>query len=322
MYEDGAIVMRSVTLDHYIIEAITLYDEDFPDGYTESFSSLEHAQIEAFGSLVQIYRDYEFITTVGSEALADEEEVSLVPQQLIGPKRVEVTIRAPVGGLEKRCVLLDMLCPAGRYPHYTATVREWVPSGGLNARKTVYASTSRDIVRIEEFKGGSLGSTTEHFTVAQQKMAWAAAEKAFKLLKKAEVIVATHWGPSGGPEPEEATPATRHDRFGDPQWAGGAYSGQHHTTHYQKAVPDPAFFRTSGDEEGAAIHKEQQAIWEEEGSPSAEDSLKEMLASKPGEEAVIEATLKTCPDCGGTDCPAAWCMADVEFAGMGMLLLH
>ena len=69
--------------------------------------------------------------------------------------------------------------------------------------------------------------------------------------------------------------------------------------------------------------------WEKEGRPTPEHSLKEMLEAKEAEkkdeageaDASSSTTSQTsddrCSDCGGSDCPAAYCHEDFEAGGLG-----
>ena len=323
--------MRDVSLDLYTIVSITLYDKTYEDGYTEPYGGVEYDQILAFEALEEICRDEELVTPLGKINEVEDKAVS----SLIGPKRLEITLRALGNAGEKKLVVTDVVPPTGHYANYSVSGREWTTyQKKLDKGASTLWGTSHDLVRIDAYLGGGNGSATEHFTPRDQERAWAALEKMFIKFKPAEVQVLKNWE-------VDIVGAANNDDWGyGGEWYGPNNRGQHYTNRVPSAYapkrPEKAHFRVAGDEVGAVIHLEQKKVWEEEGSPDAEQSLKEMLEAKEAEKKCdagnaasnggssggsTEEPDFSCDDCGGDECHPAYCLKDFGVGVAGGVLI-
>ncbi len=317
--------MRDVNLDQYTIVSITLYDKTYEEGYTEPYGGVEYDQILAFEVLEEIYKEEDLVTSLGKINEVEDKAVS----SLIGPKRLEITLRALGNAGSKKLVVTDVVPPTGHYQRYSVSGREWETyQKKLDKGISTFWATSHDLIRVDAYLGGGAGSATEHFTPLDQERAWAALEKMFLKFKSAEVQVLKNW------EVNEAG-AAADDNWGyGGEWYGPNNRSQHYTnrlpSHYEPKKPEKAHYRVAGDEVGAVIHLAQKKVWEEEGSPDAGQSLKEMLEAKETEKksdagdaasdggssgGSTEEPDFSCDDCGGDECHPAYCLKDF---GAGM----
>jgi hypothetical protein len=324
--------MRDVNLDLYTIVSITLYDKTYEDGYTEPYGGVEYDQILAFEALEEIYRDEELVTPLGKINEVEDKAVS----SLIGPKRLEITLRALGNAGEKKLVVTDVVPPKGNYQNYSISGREWATyQKKLDKVPSTLWATTYDLVRVDAYLGGGNGSATEHFTPRDQERAWAALEKMFIKFKPAEVQVLKNW------EVDLVGGAAVDDNWGyGGEWYGPNNRSQHYTnrvpSHYAPKRPEKAHYRVAGDEVGAVIHLEQKKVWEEEGSPDAEQSLKEMLEAKEAEKkgdagdtasdggssgGSTEESDFSCDDCGSDECHPTYCLKDFGVGVAGGLLI-
>lgn len=319
----GGIAMITVSLTDYIIQDITLYDDQYTSGYTEPYGPNEHDQIQAFEALECICEEEEVVSSIGQvKEKVEDEKLS----GLAGPKRIEITLRQLGRAVEKKLVVTDVMPPSGHYSSYSVAGREWKGKTLENTISTLWSS-SNWLARIDAYLPGGQGSASDHFTPQNQEQAWASLEKMFYKFKPAELTVLKNWTLDDDDDPIM-------DIYGG-EWYGPTHRSQHWTnkspSHY--APPQSAHFRVAGDEVGAVIHIEQQKTWEEEGSPDPEQSLKEMLEAKEDEKKADAGTVSTasgsgkaandpqtsddrCGECGGNDCPSAFCVEDAYGVGV------
>ena len=301
LYEDGGLIKRDIVLDSYIIKSVTLYDSESPGGYTENYGTAHHEQMEAFSMLEQACQEYETITMIGTRKKEESEMVALG-----GPRRVEITLRATMGAVEKKHLLLDIMPPKDAFHLYSVNVRAFLPSKRLSHQRQTLSSTQYWLVKVDEFHGGAGGCTTRNFDTSQQIQAWSVAEKAYYKLHIGERKVLQNWYP----------PVATHLQGGQADTYGDVWAGQYSSQHWNLAQsahvhgrPEPAHFRAAGDVAGRGIHEEQQATWEKQGALSPEESLERMLARK---EPVAETKATFCSECGKTGCPDNYCMEEVD----------
>lgn len=315
----------TVAMDDIIIRSITLCDITYPKGYTEAYSENEHEQVEAFEMLSACSEEEHIITSL-SNPTGEAEEQEL--PGLVGPKRIEVTLRAHNGAPDIRLVVTDIMPPAKHYSVYTVTGRIWRGKALEKAISTRWAS-SMWLARIDTYLGGTDGSATEHFTLKDQKQAWAALEKSFYKLKPAELRIIQNWDVKNDSS-EEWT------GYGS-EWFGPTHRSQHWTSRAPyNYTPAKAHFRVAGDEVGAVLYQKQLQSWEEEGKIPPDKSLKELLETKAEKESDAESTSDKsssekdtqviddnsgCPDCGKTSCPPHMCEQDFGIGTGGGITL-
>ena len=306
--------MLSVTMDEVIVQSITLYDNDYPKGYTEPYSEVEHDQIQAFEALSCICEEEHVVTSLNAtEEKLEDDTLS----GLIGPKRLEITLRTTGMTGDTKLVVTDVMPPSGHYSSYSVAGRLWRNKILERVISTKWSSSCW-LARIDAFLGGMGGSATDHFTPQNQEQAWATLEKMFYKFKPAELTVVKNWTPADQDDDDDWG-------YGG-EWYGPAHRSQHWTNRTPSTyAPKEAHFRVAGDEVGAVIHKEQLKTWEEEGSPNPEQSLKEMLEAKAEKKAEAGSTSDGgasgggtttpasddgCADCGSTSCPPHMCEQD------------
>lgn len=320
--------MQDICLDHHIIWSISMYDHQFKSGYTEPYSSVEYDQIQAFECLESICEEENVVTSIGQIKEVKDE---IVPG-LVGPKRIEITLRNHGGGKEVKLVVVDVMPPSGHYSYYSVCGREWkVYQKKLDKTPTTIWGTGKWLARLDAYLGGGQGSATEHFTPQNQEQAWAQLEKMFYKFQKSELQVIRGW------TVDEAGDAEYDDLVGyGGEFYGPTHRGQHWTnrtpSHYN-TTPEKAHYRVSGDEVGAVLYREQHESWEEEGSPDPEQSLKELLEAKAEKKDEAGAnstsdgsgeasdTPDRCTDCGGTDCHTAYCNEDIDLGAYGGVVI-
>jgi len=317
-YHLGGIAMLTVTLDDYIIKSVTLYDGTYTQGYTEAYGPSEHEQIQAFECLENICEEEEVVSSIGR---LKEEDTEL--SGLVGPKRLEITLRSHGSTVERKLVVTDLMPPTGHYRYYSVSGREWkVYQKKLDRLNTTLWGSSAWLSRIDAYLAGGEGSCTEHFTPQNQEEAWGLLEKMFYKFKPAEITVLKNW------TIDEAGDDDDDWGYGG-VFYGPTHGGQHWTNRSPAAyAPKEAHFRVAGDEVGAVIHREQKKIWEESGSPSPQDTLQAIL--EPKIEKKDEAgddddasgnssstTDDSCSECGGDDCHPAYCVQDFGIAAFG-----
>lgn len=310
--------MMTISLDDYIIQSITMYDNQYTGGYTELYSPNEYDQTQAFECLEGICEEEDVVSSIGQIKEVEDEKLS----GLAGPKRIEITLKSHNGILpEKKLVVTDVMPPSGHYKEYSVRGRQWQGKKLEKAENTLWGS-SNWLARIDAYLPGGQGSATDHFSPQNQDQAWSTLERMFYKFKPAELTVIRNWTLGDDDDPIM-------DIYGG-EWYGPTQRSQHWTNRVPAAyAPKEAYYRVAGDEVGAVIHREQQKIWEKEGSPDPEESLKEMLETKAEKKAETEANgdpdgsgkdSKTsddrCNECGGNDCPAAWCNEDAYAVGV------
>lgn len=316
--------MQDIDLAGFYVLNVTLYDNQNKNGYTEAYSISEEGQDSAFEVLEQICAEENVTATLMNKPPKEE----TVPA-LIGPKRLEITLRSLNGSGERRLVVTDLMPPAGHYKYYSVSGREWTANQKTLKVpcETVWGS-SYWLARIDAYLGGSAGSATDHFTPANQETAWASLEKMWYRFQEAEKRVIKNWTPLGS---ETTSVLDDEDAYGG-EWYGPARHSQHWTQRTPSVYdtkPVTAFFRVRGDEVGAEIHKEQEdAWWAEHGGKDPAEMLAELLApaeKKPeagtsqesGSGSATPATDGVCSECGGNECPTTYCLQDVGLAAFG-----
>lgn len=317
MYEDHGLVMRDLHMGAYLLSAITLHDEDNPKGYTETYTTDEKGQSEAFETLKDIFKEYDVITPMRKNS--EKEKGNKLPG-LVGPKRLEVVLRK-LGqpGVERRVVVTDLMSPAQHFSSYSVSGRTWEVYQKKLRRLPIETtwSSSHWLARIDTYIGGLMGSSVEHFTQSTQKDAWAMLERLWAKFKPAEILVVKNWDVNVDSDDDEFADAWQYGGY-----AGGAGGGEHWTNRtppYYDITPKVAHYRVSGDEVGAVLYREQVKVWEEEGSPTPEQSLKEVLEAK--EKTSAEKKISTtkssttkgssngvCNGCGAVGCDAVECI--------------
>ena len=320
----GGVVLLTISMDEYVIQSITLYDDTYKEGFTEPYSPNEHDQLQAFEALECICEEEDVVSSIGQIKKMEDETLS----GLIGPKRLEVTLRQFGGGKEKKFVVVDLAPPSLHFKTYSFTGREWkVYQKKLESVVTTAWSSGHWLARIDAFLPGGAGSATDHFTPQNQPRAWAALERMFNKFKQSELQVLRNW--EMDEEGDEDLDLVGYDEG----FYGPAHRSQHWTNripyHYTPSPPQEAYFRVAGDEVGAVIHREQLKNWEGEGQPSPEQSLKDMLEAKesekkdeagetsPSSSTTSQTSDDCCSDCGGSGCPTTYCIEEFEAGGLG-----
>jgi hypothetical protein len=316
--------MQDIDPDAFFILNVTLYDHQHQNGYTEAYSISAEGQEEAFEIIEGICAE-ENVTASLINKVPKEETVSA----LVGPKRLEITLRPLNGSGEKRLVMTDLMPPSGHYKCYSVSGRAWTPGQkGLSTNVETTWGSSYWLSRIDAYLGGSAGSATDHFTPQNQEMAWASLEKMWYRFQEAEKRVIRNWTVMG---PTTPAAAADDDVYGG-EWYGPATHSQHWTQRTPSAydtTPIVAFFRVRGDEVGAEIHKEQEdAWWAEHGGKDPAEMLVALLApaeKKPKADSPQEtssgdgtpAADDVCAECGGAQCTDNYCIEALDLAAFG-----
>lgn len=303
--------MRDLPLSTHLISTITLHDADNPKGYMETYGANKKGQDEAFETLEDIFNEYDVTTSLGENS---EREKGDKLSGLVGPKRLEVILRK-LGqpGVERRIVVTDLMSPSRHFSAWSVAGRTWEVYHKKLRRLPIEItwSSSHWLARIDAYAGG-LGSSIEHFTQTTQSDAWALLEKLWVRLKPVEILVVRNWEVNIEGDDKEFEEAWRYGGC-----ASRAALGEHWTNSvpsYYDITPRIAHYRVAGDEVGAVLYREQVKVWEEEGSPTPEQSLKEMLEAREeaSAEKKISPTQRTsnsvCYGCGAVGCGAAECI--------------
>ena len=314
--------MQTVRLNDYVVQSITLYDGTYKDGYKEQYSTNEHEQTQAFESLMSICKEEKVVSSIWDSEEMEDDKLS----GLAGPKRIEVTLRYHQSKVEKRLVVLDVVPPKGHFNSYSISGRTWDIYKKLERLTTTQWAGAVWLTRIDVYLGGEEGSATDHFTPQTQARAWAVLEKMFLKFQRSELTVLKNWEADG-----------EGDLIAQCGYAGRFYGPNEHSQHWTNKTPaayEPkkAYYRVSGDEVGAMIHREQQKNWEEEGKPDPEASLKKMLEAKTEKKSEAGGTPDSgtnsqtfngrCNDCGSYECSPAFCNEDIDLAAFGGVVLN
>jgi hypothetical protein len=316
----GILSKRTICLEDYIVYSVTLYDDQFEQGYTEGFTSGERDQKEAFECLENICGESEVVTSFNIPKDAEDGRVSAK----VGPKRIEITLRMTGGaGTEKKLVVTDVIGPSGFYNHYSVSGRTWnTARTKLDKQITTLWASSHWIAKVESYLAGGQGSAVDHFTSSDGDKAWVYIETMLLKFKPAEIAVITGW--DACPADDDLDYASYGGEFFGPQ-----YQSQHWTKGPSHYAPKTAYYRVAGDEVGAMLHREQRGAWEKAGGVPPEQSLKEMLRSSAekkedagvGDESSSGGSQESddrCSECGGTACSSAYCFEDDGIAGLGV----
>lgn len=325
IYEKGGICMQDVDPAAFTIYSITLYDTQHRNGYKEAYGTSEEGQKSAWEVLEQICAE-ENVTASLCNTKPRENTVS----SLIGPKRLEITLRT-IGGVgpEKKLVVTDLMPPAGHYKYYSVAGRLWEDyHKKLKGTTETFWGSTYWLARIDAFLGGSAGSATDHFTPQNEEQAWASLEKMWYKFQPAEITVIKNWTVA-----ETGTTAAVDDDIYGEAWYGPARNSQHWTQRTPSAYdtkPIVAHFRVAGDEVGAVIYREQQEAWtQEHGDKTPAETLAELLAppaekkdevgaqQASGSDSDTPATVSVCDECGGPACTPAFCVEDLDLAAFG-----
>ncbi len=350
LYEDGSVfVQKEFHLSDIILASITYYDDQYPDGVSESFVEADVSQEDALRNLDHLFSAYEVVTSILDE---EPEEETHVTKSIYGPKRLEVTLRrrdlkAVDYSTRDHCfvelVVLRLVSPKEPFPDYTLHGRAKLGiRGNLDDDISCYTSETYYLTRIAVCSGGmEAWHQVTPYTLSheQQESAWQNLDRLLSKFRPSELLVVDRWQKAGsiihltgnGAVDTGLALATRLRRerlranvhnSGDKSWLKpepGAWDKNN------KRSPH---FRVAGDEVGALIHRKQQETREEEhGGKDPAKVLREML--EPPEEEVEEKKEEAgtdaassvsggytpgsksgddeCDDCGGFDCPAAWC---------------
>ncbi len=232
--------MLSVSLSNYTIESTTLYDEQYKNGYTESYLDTDKDQSQAFEFLEACCDEEYVVSSVGGIKEVEDKKLSGVD----GPKRIEITLRnfGVVPG-ETKIVVTDVVAPTGFYRDYSVSGRQWnVLRTELSKGVTTMWGHAVWISRLDTHLAQGSGSANEHFTVQDREAAWAALHERFSKYKYAEIQLIKNWTVSDGAD-------------SDLDWGyGEVYAGpvnrsQHWTQRTPSTYgPKEAHYRVAGDE--------------------------------------------------------------------------
>lgn len=323
------VLMRDIEFDRYLVTSITLYDDMYEDGYTESYGTVAYDQNEAFALLEKLSGEENIGTSVGQII---EKGGKAVAGGLTGPKRLEIIARIKASHRNihtfgnRKVIVTSVVPPAGHYKTHTISGREWL-SGREHLGKglcTLYSS-SYNLMRIDSYPGQGAGSSSDHFTTLNQEDAWESLERLFGEFKTEDLQKIRGWNAelqkirdwnadaAGKEWEDEMAPYGGSQSLGSGSQnrvGGQDFKGTH--------TPQEAHFRVAGDEVGIAIHQEQEKAWKEGGETSPKESLKKLLELKTEKKETAGSTAPNrthlgvvtvcCKKCGGTQCHPTLCL--------------
>lgn len=285
--------------NYYILE-ISWEPGDGVGKVEELYKIEEEDQNDAFETIDQILSDEAEL----SEAAKEEEKATVV-----GPKRIEVTLRRIGEPLDEKDVVITSLTPAsGTFTYISVGGRNWKKEA-LSRSIQFYNSTCYWLVKIACYSGGLGGSLTETFiaTPADQKRAWETLEKNYSHFKQPELNVVREWTPKGSAV--AANPLDDNNNlYGEVHYYNRVPAA------YQPKPKPVATLRISRDEIGVTLYREQTERQKVEPRTLAElVALEKQLASKKPEEDEKKTMGTPSPDvnpdacdCGSPQRPSCW----------------
>jgi len=273
-YEHGGFVMRDINVDQFwIVSATYTPGDNLPGSFTDIYGLTFDEQESAYEMIQGVIMEEDL---QGPLFTIPEEGEKQVTARSTGPRRLEITVKNPLG-IEKKLVVTDILGPAGQWNNYNLSGRE-LKDKKLSIGVEPFHAPAWRVLRVDTILGQGQGSAIEHYgpDQASQKRAWQVLEKIWCKFSDSEKRICRAWTPA-----EETARAQTEEEWAD-GWGNYGYGGNQHWTNrtpsrYQPEVIEPAHYRVKGDVVGAELFRKQE---EEQGEALSLEAALEFMEKK------------------------------------------